>query len=109
MRVVVVEPPPSGALRLERGPVVLGAFDWTDPDPVVTVVVKRTFSFASGELVLAAEQRPLAITDATGPLKDAAVTYPWDFAPHKPKADVLLLGEARPASLRPATEIPVRL
>src|SRR4051794_21285580 len=85
MRAIVVEPPRRGA------PLVVGAFDWFDPDPVATVMVKRTYSFAGGELALAKEQRPLAMADT---IVERSMEYAWDFAPHKPMADVLVIGEA---------------
>src|SRR4051812_22419978 len=103
MRVVVVEPPPPGHPRLGRAQVSVAAFDWVDPDPVATVVVKLTYGFGGEEVVLANEQQPiardhLAATDAD---LRGEIHHPWDLAPYKPEADVLVVGHAHTADGKP--------
>jgi hypothetical protein len=119
MRIVVVEPPPPrldggltreaqlrsasssaphapGAARPTHPPLAVGAFDWRDPEPVATVVVKLTYDLAGDAPVLAAEQRPPATGNIANLEADlyGEVYYPFDFAPHKPLADVLVVGHA---------------
>lgn len=84
---------------------MVGAFDWFDPDPIATVVVKRTYSFAGRELVAAEEQKPLSIADT---IVERSVSYGWDFAPYKPKADVLVVGEACGEPGKPKGELVAR-
>jgi Uncharacterized protein conserved in bacteria (DUF2169) len=81
---------------------------WTGAEPMLSVVVKATFSLATdGEAPLASEQEPLRI-DEPDPLSDAAgLRYASDFAPQKVRADVLVVGHAH-APTRVNT-IPIRM
>ncbi|MFT3764216.1 MAG: DUF2169 domain-containing protein [Minicystis sp.] len=110
MRIVVVEPPPAGSAWLARGPLSVGAFDWRDPDPVATVVVKVTYDIGGDRPVLAAEQRWIEAGNVAALEADlwGEVFYPSDLAPHKPEGDVLVVGHAF-AVEREAREIPVRI
>jgi len=102
MRVPVVEPPREGAIRLERAPLVVGAIEWFDPDPICTAIVKITYEIGEEGLTLAKEQRPL-VADAKPEAKE-----PYDFAPYKPRADVIVVGDAYADPPTPRAEIPVR-
>ncbi|SAL23756.1 DUF2169 family type VI secretion system accessory protein [Caballeronia telluris] len=76
------------------------------------VVVKGTFRLpAPGEAVrLAEEQLPLVMADTfTGQPGYSAPYYEVDYAPHKPRCDVLLSGSAHAPGGRPATRVPVGL
>ncbi|MDR5734116.1 DUF2169 domain-containing protein [Caballeronia sp. LZ025] len=78
----------------------------------LVVVVKGTFRLpAPGEPVrLADEQAPLVLADTfTGQPGFSAPYYEVDYAPHKPRCDVLLLGAAHAPGGRPATRVPVGL
>lgn len=94
MRVPVVEAPKKGAHRLDHPPLVVGAFDWLDPDPICTVVVKVTYSIGADGLALSAAQRSIEERD---------------FAPHKPRADVLVVGDAFTDPPVPRSEIPISI
>ncbi len=85
-----------------------GLIPWTGAEPMLSVVVKATFSLAAdGEATLAAEQEPLRI-DEPDPLSDAAgLRYASDFAPQKARADVLVVGHAHAPSR--VNTIPIRM
>jgi hypothetical protein len=110
MRAVVVEPPPPGQPRLNRAPLAVGAMDWLDPDPVATVIVKATYSFAGSALELTPAQRALQTANVANLEPDlwGELYYPLDFVPHKPEADVLVVGHAY-AIGGAAREVPVRI
>lgn len=93
-----------------RAPLAVGAFDWQDPDTIATVVVKVTYSFAGEALAIAADQRPLSAENVASLEPDlwGEVYYPLDFVPHKPAADVIVVGHAH-STRGPAAEIPVRI
>ena len=106
MRIPVVEPPPEGAPRLGRAPLIVGGLEWFDPDPVCTAIVKITYTLGEEGLIFAKEQRPLIAPplEATQP----AERGPYDFAPYKPRADVIVLGDTAYADPPvPRGEIPV--
>lgn len=73
------------------------------------VVVKGTFLVAtSGESVLAQQQEPLIYADAHyGDPAKTSLKYECDFAPFKPRADVLLNGHAVSQTGRPVPEVTV--
>lgn len=110
MRAVVVEPPPPGHPQLSRAPLAVGAMDWLDPDPVVSVIVKITYSFAGDALALTPAQRPLCTANVANLEADlwGELHYALDFVPHKPQADVLVVGHAHAVG-GAAREIPVRV
>jgi hypothetical protein len=85
-----------------------GVVPWSGSEPMLSVVVKATFSLAAnGEAPLASEQEPLRI-DESDPLSDAAgLRYASDFAPQKARADVLVVGHAHAADR--VDTIPVRM
>ena len=107
MRVPVVEPPKEGAPRLDRAPLTVGGVEWFDPDPVCTAIVKITYTLGEEGLALAKEQRPLvALPSEATPREERR---PYDFAPYKPRADVIVIGEAAYADPpTPRNQIPVR-
>jgi hypothetical protein len=86
-----------------------------DPDgrERVVVVVKGTFAIpavAEAAPALAAEQAPLVMADEfTGEPGLSATLYESDFAPLKPRCDVLLNGSAWAPRGRPAQSVPVGL
>ncbi|HVY47785.1 MAG TPA: DUF2169 domain-containing protein, partial [Minicystis sp.] len=75
--------------------------------PMLTVIVKATFSLAvDGEAPLAPEQEPLR-GDQADPFGDpAGLWYASDFAPRKARADVSVVGHAYAAA--PTTSIAAR-
>jgi hypothetical protein len=86
----------------------LGVVFWQTSEPMLTVVVKATFSLMrEGEAPLAQEQERLSL-DVPDPLGDAAgLKYASDFVPKKARADVIVVGHAH--APEPATSIPVRI
>jgi hypothetical protein len=86
------------------------SFDRTGRESVV-VVAKATFELPAdpgGDAVLAAEQLPLLTADEFGP--DPATDAPRfenDFAPFKPKCDVLVHGRAHAPQGAPVTSVGV--
>jgi hypothetical protein len=78
----------------------------------LVVVVKGTFRMPAtgGTAQLADEQLPLVMADTfTGQPGFSAPYYEVDYAPHKPRCDVLLLGSAHAPGGAPATRVPVGL
>ena len=77
----------------------------------LVVVIKGTFRFPqAGEpathFALHDEQLPLVMADTfTGEPGLSAPVYEVDFAPRKPRVDVLLLGSAHAPHGRPATRV----
>ena len=92
---------------------------WTqglDPDGTerALVVVKGTFDIprGGGEVQLAPEQLDFVYADTfTGEPGESAVVYESDFAPSKPRCDVLLLGHAHAPAGRalPAVRVGLRV
>jgi hypothetical protein len=82
-----------------------------DGRELLVVVVKGTFTFPKDEKLepkLAEEQVPLVMTDVfTGEPGFSAPLYENDFAPRKPKCDVLLNGSAYAPAGKPAERVPV--
>jgi hypothetical protein len=79
---------------------------------LLVVVVKGTFHIPKpGEDVrLHEEQLPLVMADTfTGEPGFSAPMYEVDFAPRKPRCDILLLGSAYAPGGRPAQRVPVGL
>lgn len=78
---------------------------------LLVVVVKGTFDLPrtpDQPLYLAAEQVPLVMADTfTGEPGFSAPLSEVDFAPRKPRGEVLLVGSAHAPEGRPATRIPV--
>jgi hypothetical protein len=81
----------------------------------LVVVIKGTFRFPqAGEphthFALHDEQLPLVMSDTfTGEPGLSAPVYEVDFAPRKPRCDILLLGNAHAPHGRPATRVDVGL
>ena len=78
----------------------------------LVVVVKGTFTIpGSGKVpVLAEEQVPLVEADVfTGEPGFSSTLYESDYAPHKPRCDVLLNGSAYAPGGKPTTEVVVGL
>ncbi|HVY47570.1 MAG TPA: DUF2169 domain-containing protein, partial [Minicystis sp.] len=85
----------------------VGALVWRAPEPMLSVVVKATFSIASdGEAALAELQEPLRLDEPMGEIDAAGLRYASDFAPRRPRADVTLVGHAHAAA--PSREIHAR-
>jgi len=83
-----------------------------DGRELIVVVVKGTFTIPArgGEPQLAEEQVPLVMADVfTGEPGFSAPLYESDFAPHKPKCDVLLNGSAYAPGGKPAERVTVSL
>jgi hypothetical protein len=80
---------------------------------LLVVVIKGTFTLpktSAEPLRLAEEQLPLVMADTfTGAPGFSAPVYEVDFAPRKPRVDVLLLGSAYAPDGRPATRVLVGL
>jgi hypothetical protein len=85
-----------------------------DPDgrERLVVVVKGTFLIPSrgGPATLADASEPLVLADTfTGKPGFSAVLHESDFAPFKPRCDVLLVGSAHAPRGRPVTKVSVML
>ena len=84
-----------------------------DGRELLVVVVKGTFAIPMDqkqEPTLAEEQVPLVMTDVfTGEPGFSAALYENDFAPRKPRCDVLLNGSAYAPGGKPAERVPVCL
>src|SRR6266545_1554156 len=83
-----------------------------DGGELLVVVVKGTFKFpsANAEPQLAQEQVPLVMADEfTGEPGFSAPRYESDFAPIKPRCDVLLNGSAYAPGGDPTTRLEVGL
>lgn len=82
---------------------------------LLVVVIKGTFRFPAagepaGHFALHDEQLPLVMSDTfTGEPGLSAPVYEVDFAPRKPRCDILLLGRAHAPDGRPATRVDVGL
>lgn len=87
----------------------------TSPDgrESLVVVAKGTFAIGNGrrlDSMLAEVQEPLAMTDIyAGDAGSSAPLYEMDFAPRKPRCDVLLTGRAYAPGGRPTTRVHVSL
>jgi Uncharacterized protein conserved in bacteria len=78
----------------------------------LVVVVKGTFNIPldGGDPKLAQEQKPLIMADTfTGEPGFSAPIYEADFAPIKPRCDVLLVGSAHAPNGQPVSKLPVGL
>jgi hypothetical protein len=84
-----------------------------DGRELMVVVVKGTFGMPDQrgqELTLAEEQAALVEADVfVGEPGESAPLYEIDFAPHKPKCDVLLNGSAHAPNGKPAERVKVAL
>jgi hypothetical protein len=80
---------------------------------LLVVVIKGTFRFPqpgdpAGHFALHETQLPLVMADTfTGAPGFSAPVYEVDFAPRKPRCDILLLGSAYAPQGRPATRVEV--
>ncbi len=78
------------------------------PAHALTAIVKGTFRLSPDEIaILSDEQRPLTGDEYDGGDPAASLRYPMDFAPFKPRADVLLVGTCHAPGGQPALEVPV--
>ena len=75
------------------------------------VVVKGTFAIGpDGETALAEEQQPMVFADEHhGDPGTTSIKYECDFAPFKPRADILVNGKAVSPTGEPVTELTVGL
>jgi hypothetical protein len=94
------------------GPFRVASLLWT-PRPgatVLTVVCKATFQLCPGESPLAAEQDlPNEDDNHWNDDPSRSVYSPCDLVPHKPRADVLLVGSAFAPGGQPVRSLLVRL
>src|SRR5262245_57167648 len=80
---------------------------------LLVVVVKGTFRFPRGDephtyFALHEKQLPLVLADTfTGDPGLSAPVYEVDFAPRKPRCDILLLGQAYAPQGRPSVRVEV--
>src|SRR5262245_52296124 len=75
-------------------PLPLGVLAWESPEPLLTVVVKATFTLEhDGEATLAREQVPLTL-DRPSEIDPSELVSASDFAPWKGLADILVVGHA---------------
>ncbi len=101
---------PVSVVMLSKAPV--DALLWQRPPnaPVLTVVCRATFVLAPGEAVLAPDQEPIAAADRPYPDGSSRGLYaPCDLVPMKPKADIVLVGQAFAPGKQPVRSLVVRL
>lgn len=79
------------------------------PGHSLTLVVKGTFDLRPGERARPAEEQLGLTGDNVDPFGEAAYTYESDFAPFKPKADLLLSGSAHAPGGQPVPRCDVML
>ncbi|MBC8872042.1 MAG: DUF2169 domain-containing protein, partial [Planctomycetes bacterium] len=80
-------------------------------EPRLTVIVKGTFSIASGEAAPVAEQQ-LPIFEADQHYDDdpqATVRFETDMVPFKPRTDIVVVGQAYAPGGLPATQVDARV
>ncbi|MDI1435459.1 DUF2169 family type VI secretion system accessory protein [Polyangium sorediatum] len=97
---------------LARGPFDVGSRLWRDErgSLVVTVIAKATYTFAPGDAAPLDVPLPLQAEDGHWDDDPArSVHAPSDFAPFKPRAEVLLVGSAYAPEGRPARSIAARI
>ena len=59
------------------------------------LIVKATYQYMNGKLVTAVEQEPLNFSDTCfGEVNETPLCYPSDLVPYKPRADVIVIGDA---------------
>lgn len=79
-------------------------------EPVLTVIVKGTFLFASGHTEPADDQIPIRYGDEfEDEARGAVVRYESDLVPFKPRADIVLRATAYAPGGKPAPAVPVAL
>ncbi|MDI1475990.1 DUF2169 domain-containing protein [Polyangium sp. y55x31] len=95
-----------------RGPFDVGSRLWRDErgSLVVTVIAKATYTFAPGDA--APLDVPVPLQEEDGHWDDdptRSVHAPSDFAPFKPRAEVIIVGSAYAPEGRPARSIAARI
>ncbi len=80
-----------------------------DDTPILTIVVKGTFFIKTGQpAILSKEQLPILVADElSDPEKASSPRFEDDMAPHKPRADVVVVGKAKVPGDRQVTSIDV--
>lgn len=80
-------------------------------DTFDVVVVKATFDIVDeARLKIAQDQEPVTVADAYfGAPNESSVLYESDLAPYKPRADVVVLGDAHAPGGEPAPSWPVEV
>jgi hypothetical protein len=94
-----------------HGPLPVASRIW-QPRPgahVFSFVCKATFKLAPGELALAAEQEPIHHVDRPWSDSVTSLYVAGDLAPYKPRADVVLIGNAYAPGNKPARQLVARL
>ncbi len=85
---------------------------WQRPPnaPVLTVVCRATFVLQPGAAVLASEQESLAVGERPYPDGSSQGLHaPSDLVPMKPRADIMLVGQAFAPGRQPARSLVARL
>ena len=85
---------------------------WQRPPnaPVLTIVCRATFVLQPGEALLASEQEPLTLCEQPYPDGSSHGVYaPSDLIPMKPRADVVLVGQAFAPGRQPVRSLVARL
>ena len=82
----------------------VGVVRWEGSPPRLTVIVKASMALEGGRVWLSAQQAPLSL-DRDDPLSPHELLEATDFAPYKPRADLLVTGSAH--ADRPAWAIPI--
>jgi hypothetical protein len=92
-------------------PLPVGSFLWQQRAGVwvLTVVSKATYTLAPGELRLAAEQEPINDRDRPWSEEIRSLYAASDLAPVKPRADVVLVGQAYAPGGAPVRSLLARL
>jgi hypothetical protein len=91
-------------------PFAIATVLWEDVEghPNLSVIAKGTFAVIGGKSVIAGKQIPIFKTDLH--FQDdptASVEYETDMVPGKPRADVVLVGQAHAPGERPVKELEV--
>jgi hypothetical protein len=79
---------------------------------LVVVVIKGTFTIPARGMQPELSENPVALVDAdvfSGDPGVSSTLYESDYAPRKPRCDILLNGSAHAPAGRPATEVPVAM
>ena len=85
---------------------------WQRPPnaPVLTIACRATFVLQPGEALLASEQEPLTLCEKPYPDASSHGVYaPSDLIPMKPRADVVLVGQAFAPGREPVRSLVARL
>jgi hypothetical protein len=107
------EPDEGTLVPRNKTPFSIGTLLWEGEGgrPQLTVLVKMTLSFGSGPVAALAEEQ-LPVFEADEPYADhpaSTLRFESDLVPFKPRADIVLVGQAHAPQGRPVKELDVRL